>query len=73
VPPRKRYRCRYCGAVLPGWLPVAKRPDGAVFLNHLSAMHPEELRPYLACMATEDIATGAVECYDMVEESDEAS
>ena len=30
MPPQKRYRCRYGGRVLPGWLPVAQRPDGAM-------------------------------------------
>jgi hypothetical protein len=27
MPPRKRYRCRYCWSILPAWLPVAKRPE----------------------------------------------
>jgi hypothetical protein len=46
---------------------VAKRPNGAMLLHHLSAMHPTELRPYLARMATEDIATVAAECYEVIE------
>jgi len=29
----------------------------------LADMHPREARPYLARMATEDIATGVVEAY----------
>jgi hypothetical protein len=47
---------------------VAKRPNDATLLNHLSAMHPEELRPYLARMAAgEDIADTAAEYYEVVE------
>ena len=63
-------RCALCGFVFPGgWfrLPVTKRPNGAMLLHHLSAMHPEELRRYLARMRTEDIATVAAECYEVVE------
>jgi hypothetical protein len=40
---QRRYRCRYCGAILPAWLPAAQRPDGAMLFNHLSAMHPDEV------------------------------
>jgi hypothetical protein len=36
---RRRYRCRFCGAVFNAWLPWAKRPNGALLLGHLSAMH----------------------------------
>jgi hypothetical protein len=35
-----RYRCRYCGAELPVWLPVANAVDGAMRLHHLSRQHP---------------------------------
>jgi hypothetical protein len=52
MPPRRRYRCRACGAVLPAWLPVPKRPDGAMLLHHLSTMHPTELKPLLERMRT---------------------
>jgi hypothetical protein len=31
-------------------------------------MHPSEIRPYLKRMATEDIATGAAEAYEMIED-----
>ena len=27
-----RYRCRYCGVVFNAWLPVARKPDGAMLL-----------------------------------------
>jgi hypothetical protein len=57
MPPRKRYRCRYCGYDFPAALPVTHEPNGALLLNHLAAMHRGELRPYLARMAAgEDIA-----------------
>jgi hypothetical protein len=68
MPTRKRYRCRYCGALLPAWLPVAKRPEGAMLLYHLGQHHPEEVEPSLARLATECISTVAAEAYDVVEE-----
>jgi hypothetical protein len=37
----KHYRWRYCGAILPAWLPVAKRSYGAMQLYHLSQQHPD--------------------------------
>jgi hypothetical protein len=64
-----RDRCRYCGWELPAWLPVAQEPDGPMRLHHLSLMHPAEVGPYLARMATEDIATVAAEAYEVVEEA----
>jgi hypothetical protein len=67
-PPQKRYRCRYCGRELPAWLPVAKRPNGTMLLNHLSTIHPTEGGPYLERMRTENIATVATEAYEVVEE-----
>ena len=27
MPPQKRYRCRFCGRVLPAWLPAAQAPE----------------------------------------------
>ena len=69
MPPRKRYRCIYCGLLLPAWLPVAKRPEGAMLLHHLSDRHPDQVGPYLARMRTEDIATVAAEAYEVVEEN----
>jgi hypothetical protein len=41
--PRTRYRCRYCGAELPAWLPVAKRPNGALLLGHWRQQDPDEV------------------------------
>jgi hypothetical protein len=65
----KRFNCCFCGRVLKAWLPVAKRPDGAMRLGHLSQSHPEEVGPYLRRMAAgEDIATVAAEAFEVVEE-----
>jgi hypothetical protein len=70
MPPRKRYRCRFCGALLPAWLPVVQEPDGAMLLQHLSWDHPDQVALYLARMAVgEDIATVAAEAYEVVEEN----
>jgi hypothetical protein len=55
TPPR-RYRCRFCGAILPAWYPVPGEPNGAMLLNHFSARHPEQVGAYLERMRmTEDI------------------
>jgi hypothetical protein len=45
--PQNRYRCRFCGLKLNAWLPVAKRPEGAMLLEHLSQLHPHQVRRYL--------------------------
>jgi hypothetical protein len=55
MPPRKRYRCRYCGALLPAWLPVVKRPEASMLLYHLGQHHPEEVGLYLKRMETERV------------------
>ena len=57
-PSRRRYRCRFCGHLVPAWLPVAQVPDGALLLNHLSQQRPDQVGPYLDRMhRTEDIGT----------------
>jgi hypothetical protein len=33
MPPR-RYRCRFCGSILPAWYPVPGEPNGAMRLKH---------------------------------------
>jgi hypothetical protein len=64
----RRYRCRYCGAVLPAWIPVFEEPNGAMLLHHLSAQHPDQVGAYLARMHTdEDIAPVAAEAYKVEE------
>jgi hypothetical protein len=45
--PRKRYRCRSCGAELPAWLPVFRAPNGAMLLDHLAQQHPDQVGYYL--------------------------
>ena len=67
MPPRKRYRCRFCGALLPAWLPVAKRPEASMLLYHLGQHHLEAVRPYLTCMETECITTVLLELFEVVE------
>ena len=59
--------CRYCGCGLPGILRIDNKPNGAMLLNHLSAMHPSEVGPYLRQMETEDIGTVAMEASERVE------
>jgi hypothetical protein len=64
----KRYRCRYCGAVLSGWLAWAKAPDGALLLGHLGQSHRDQVGAYLDRMAAgEDIGKTAVEAYELIE------
>jgi hypothetical protein len=62
-----RSHCCFCGAILPGWLPAAKRPDGAMLFGHLSQQHPDQLRLYPERMRTQDIATVATEAFEVVE------
>jgi hypothetical protein len=72
MPPRKRYRCRYCGFDFPAALPVTQAPNGAMLLQHLSAMHPDQVEPYLRRMETgEEIATVAAEALEVVEGEDD--
>jgi hypothetical protein len=70
MPPRKRYRCRFCGAMLNTYLPWAKAPNGALLLGHLGQHHPDQVGPYLERMQTEDIATVAAEAFEVVEEDE---
>jgi len=64
----RRYRCRFCGRLLPAWLPAAKRPNGAMRLHHLDDWHPDQVGPYLKRMEREDIATVAAEAYEAVDD-----
>jgi hypothetical protein len=36
---RRCYRCRFCGLLLPAWLPVFQAPNGAMRLGHLKGRH----------------------------------
>jgi hypothetical protein len=40
-----------------------------MLLYHLGQHHPDQVGPYLARLATEDIATVAAEAYEVVEEN----
>jgi hypothetical protein len=64
---RQRYRCRFCGALLPAWLPVVKRPEGAMLLYHLGQHHLAEAGPYLQRMETEAIDQVLLELFTLVE------
>jgi hypothetical protein len=63
----KRFKCLFCGHVLPAWLPVPKRPEGSMLLYHLGQHHPDQVRPYLERMRTECIATVAADAYEVVD------
>jgi hypothetical protein len=53
----KRFTCRFCGVILPAWLPVAQEPYGAMPLGHLGRQHPREVGAFLGQMrTTKDIA-----------------
>ena len=60
----RHYRCKSCGALLPAWLPWAKRPEASILLYHLGQHHPEEAGPYLQRMETECISAVVVEAYE---------
>jgi hypothetical protein len=67
--PRRQYRCRFCGRLLPAWLPVPKRPNSAMLLTHLHQWHPTELRPYLDRMRTQCIDRVVVEAYAVMDQN----
>jgi dissimilatory sulfite reductase (desulfoviridin) alpha/beta subunit len=71
--PSRRYRCRYCGALLPAWLKAAREPDGALLLGHLSQQHPDRVGAYLARMHTTDEITRVVlEAYEEVDADEDS-
>jgi hypothetical protein len=56
---------------LPAWLLVAKTPNGAMLLHHLSQRHPDQLGHYLGQMHTDDEHKRVVvEAFKVVEEED---
>ena len=66
--PQKRYRCRFCGRVLPAWLAVAREPDAALLLNHLSQQHPDQVGAYLDQIHTDAEQTRVVlQAFEVVE------
>ena len=61
-PSRRRYRCRFCGHLVPAWLPAAQAPNGALLLGHLSQHRRDRVGAYTARMhTTEDITPVALE------------
>jgi hypothetical protein len=73
LPPSPHVRCRFCGAVLPGWLPIPNRPEAAMLLHHLSALHPVDIKPYLVRMETQCIDAVVMELFERVQASDQRS
>jgi hypothetical protein len=72
-PPHIRYRCRYCGLLLPAWLPWAQAPNGATLLGHLGESHPDQVGAYLARIhTTDELAAIAAEGYERIEIEDRA-
>jgi hypothetical protein len=64
-PPRSRHvRCRLCGFVLPGWLPIPNVPNSAMLLHHLGNDHLAEAKPYLVHMETEEIDEVVMELFE---------
>jgi hypothetical protein len=67
--PHRRYRCCYCGQLLPVWLPAAQAVDGAMLLDHLGQQHPDQVGAYLDQMPTDDDHDRVVvQAYDVVED-----
>jgi hypothetical protein len=63
----RHVRCKLCGIVFSGWLPVANAPEGSILLYHLGADHPTEVTAYLDRMrGSEDIGTVAMEAFEHV-------
>jgi hypothetical protein len=63
----KHVRCRLCGVVLPGWLPIPNAPECAMLLHHLGAEHLAEAQPSLVRMETEEIDTVVMDAFDRIE------
>jgi hypothetical protein len=65
---RRLYRCKLCGCELPAWLPVAKRPDGAMLLHHLAQDHREQTPAYVErTNAGQTIADAATAIYEVID------
>jgi hypothetical protein len=66
----KRYRCRFCGIVLPAWYDVPGEPNGTMLFQHMSQAHHNELRPFRDRIErTDDITRIILEAYEEVEEN----
>jgi hypothetical protein len=69
-PPRRssQVRCRLCGEVVPGWLPIQNRPAGDILQYHLSTCHPAEARAYGdRVLDTKDLGPIFMEAFERVE------
>jgi hypothetical protein len=65
----KRFKCRFCGAVLPAWYRVHPAPNYAMLLGYLSQAHPDQVARYLEQMrGTEDMCEVVAEAFEVVEE-----
>jgi hypothetical protein len=64
----RHVRCRWCGLILAGWLPIPNKPESSMLLYHLGADHLAEARPYLQRMnTTDDIDVVVMEIFEQVE------
>jgi hypothetical protein len=69
MPTHPRYRCKFCQAELPAWIPVFNEPNGAMLLHHLGQDHPGEVKAYLDQMHTdEDHDRVVVQAFEEVDE-----
>src|SRR5215510_14354703 len=64
---RPKFLHYYREAILPGWLPVARRPHATLLMGHLNLTHHEAFMPLLQRMATEDIGTVVMEAFARIE------
>ena len=64
----RRFKCKFCGAILRAWLPVGQEINGAMLLSHLSQSHRAESPTDVNRMQrTEDIGTIAAEALEVIE------
>ena len=67
-------RCRFCGRILPAWVPVQRKYDGAVLLHHFGQSHPTEVGRFLDQMhTTDDVASVSLQAFDPVVEIEEGA
>ena len=71
MPLNCQYRGRFCSALLPAWLPVAKRPEASMLLYHLGQDHRAEVGPYLRRMESECIEREHLELFEVAEGADD--
>ena len=68
VPPARwrspHVRCRWCGGILPSWLPIPDVPNTALLLHHLGVHHLAAAQPYLRRMEVECLGTVVMELFE---------